>query len=188
MGYSPVLREFRNMFTPSEDIDLAKRCAALMQETHAKRKEEEEKLRADEKVLVTKLAAAKKSAQRPANVPSATAHAQSISRLDDQRFALVKAIEEAEGTLNAKEADLSRQKIELKELEEKDVQNDHELDGTVERLSMYRELGFQLVEKTADNPAAIIIRSASDDVHCVNLDGSVPSFELTNRLWKLNST
>ncbi|KAG8879204.1 hypothetical protein FRB97_001871 [Tulasnella sp. 331] len=158
-----------------------------MGETHTRRREEEEQVRAEEKVLVTKLATARKSAQRPANVPSASTHAQSISRLDDRRFALVKAIEEAEETLNAKETDLNRQKIELKELEERDVQDDHELDGTVERLSMYRELGFQLVEKSSDNPAAIIIRSASDDVHSVNLDGSLSAFELTNRLWKLNS-
>ncbi|KAG8925984.1 hypothetical protein FRC00_003384 [Tulasnella sp. 408] len=136
--------------------------------------------------LTSKLVSARQSCQRPTSVPSPAAHAQTISKLDAKRFKLVKSIEEGEGALNEKEAEYSRLKAELKELEEKDVTNDVELDGTA--LNLYRELGFQWVEDKASGEAPkVIIRSESDDVHLVPLDGSVRDFELKNRLWELNS-
>lgn len=80
--------------------------------------------------LGNKLASARQSAQRPANVPSQSAHAQTINKLDSKRFALVKAIEEGESALNDKEAEYNRLKAELKELEERNVTDTVELDGT----------------------------------------------------------
>lgn len=182
-----TLRDIRGLYTPGDDIDLVKKTEALMTEAITQRKEEVEKRRAELKPLASKLAAARISCQRPANVPSAAAHAQNIKRLDDRRFALVKAIEEGESALNDKEAEYARLKAELKELEEKDVTEEVELDGTAVRLNVYRELGFQWVEdkRSSDGPK-IIIRTESDDVHLVKLDGSLSDFELKTRLWELN--
>jgi len=177
----------RQMFTPSEDVDLMKRVSALMQSKSADRKDEDDETRVELKRLASKLTAARQSAQRPVNVPSAAAHAQTISRLDDKRFALVKAIEEAEGALNGKEAETRGLKSELKDLEEKDIQEDHELDGTAVRLSLYRDLGFQWVEAAADSPANILIRTASGDIFTIAVDGSLSDFDLANKLWSLNS-
>lgn len=127
-----------------------KRVAVLMEESVRQRQEEVEQTRSELKrafreripltmvaetyhnilALTSKLVSARQSCQRPTSVPSPAAHAQTISKLDAKRFKLVKSIEEGEGALNEKEAEYSRLKAELKELEEKDVTNDVELDGT----------------------------------------------------------
>lgn len=127
-----------------------KRVAVLMEESVRSRQEEVEQMRSELKrtsrdgvsltaiaktyriilALTSKLVSARQSSQRPPNVPSPAAHAQTISKLDAKRFKLVKSIEEGEGALNEKEAEYRRLKAELKELEEKDVTNDVELDGT----------------------------------------------------------
>ncbi|KAG8954056.1 hypothetical protein FRC04_001040 [Tulasnella sp. 424] len=118
------------MCNPVEDINLMKRVAVLMEESVRSRQEEVEQMRSELKPLTSKLVSARQSSQRPPNVPSPAAHAQTISKLDAKRFKLVKSIEEGEGALNEKEAEYRRLKAELKELEEKDVTNDVELDGT----------------------------------------------------------
>ncbi|KAG8929675.1 hypothetical protein FRC01_003945 [Tulasnella sp. 417] len=184
----PVIHDIRAMCNPVEDINLMKRVAVLMEGSVRQRQEEVEQMRSELKPLTSKLVSARQSCQRPTSVPTPAAHAQTISKLDAKRFKLVKSIEEGEGALNEKEAEYRRLKAELKELEEKDVTNDVELDGTAVRLNLYRELGFQWVEdKASDEASKIIIRSESDDVHLVRLDDSLRDFELKNRLWELNS-
>ncbi|KAG8900432.1 hypothetical protein FRB99_006042 [Tulasnella sp. 403] len=158
-----------------------------MEETQARRKEESEDMRAELKPLAGKLAAARQSCQRPANVPSQAVHAQTISKLDDKRFGLVKAIEEGESALNAKEIEYNQLKAELRELEEKEVTEEVELDATAVRLKLYEELGFQWVESKGSADPEVLIRAASDEMHVVKLDGSLPETEMKNKLWQLNA-
>jgi kinetochore protein Spc24 len=80
--------------------------------------------------LEKKVHAAKLSSQRPANVPTRAEHAQRLDELDNQRHQLVKAIEEVESLANDRDAEYARLKQELKELNERDVAEEADLDGT----------------------------------------------------------
>jgi len=165
---------------------MVKSANVKMQETAARRKEEDDKTRAELKALSVKLTAARQSAQRLPNVPSHSAHAQTISDLDDKRFGLVKAIEEGEAALNDREVECNRLKAELKDLEEMDASEEVDLDGAAIRLNLYRELGFEWVEDKGTCEHKILIQS--DDVHVVALDelSSESILDRTTRLWKLN--
>ena len=77
-----------------------------------------------------KVQAAKLSSQRPPNVPTRAEHAQRLDELDNQRHQLVKAIEEVESLANDRDAEYARLKQELKELNERDVGEEADLDGT----------------------------------------------------------
>lgn len=76
------------------------------------------------------LEAAHQSARRPDGVPSRQKHAAMLEELDNKQVSLGKAINEAEGALANKEAELARLKEELQALEEEDPAADHALDAT----------------------------------------------------------
>lgn len=80
--------------------------------------------------LAKTLEAARTSATRPASVPSADAHAATLNRLDGTRLSLGKAINEAEGALARKEAELQALRDELRALEDADPAAEHDLDAT----------------------------------------------------------
>ena len=67
------------------------------------------------------LEAAKISCSRPTSVPSASGHEKMINDLDSNRRSHLKAIDNAEGVLTAKESELGALKEKLRELEMKDV-------------------------------------------------------------------
>lgn len=80
--------------------------------------------------LARVLEAARISSTRPSTVPSAEQHAATLNRLDGTKFSLGKAINEAEGVLARKEAELQRLKEELQALEQEDPATEHDLDAT----------------------------------------------------------
>lgn len=67
------------------------------------------------------LEAAKISSSRPTSVPSASGHEKMINELDNNRRSHLKAIDNAEGVLTAKESELGALKEKLRALETKDV-------------------------------------------------------------------
>lgn len=67
------------------------------------------------------LEAAKISCSRPTSVPSASGHEKMINELDSNRRSHLKAIDNAEGILTAKESELGALKEKLRGLETKDV-------------------------------------------------------------------
>ena len=71
--------------------------------------------------LVRALEAAKISCSRPVSVPSASGHEKMINELDSNRRSHLKAIDNAEGVLTAKESELGALKEKLRGLETKDV-------------------------------------------------------------------
>jgi kinetochore protein Spc24, fungi type len=79
------------------------------------------------------LEAAKVSCGRPTSVPSAGGHEKMMNELDNNRRSHLKAIDNAEGVLTAKESELGSLKEKLKELETKDVAKEMSggLDGSV---------------------------------------------------------
>jgi len=70
------------------------------------------------------------SSTRPPSVPSAGQHAKRLNHLDAARISLAKALNDADSSVTSKQAELTRLKEELRELEESDSAAEYELDGT----------------------------------------------------------
>jgi kinetochore protein Spc24 len=73
---------------------------------------------------------AKKAATRPETVPSAAKHQAMVQKLDSERLALVKSINQAETELANKESELKKLHDEVAELEATDEADLHPVDGT----------------------------------------------------------
>lgn len=80
--------------------------------------------------LAKVLDAARVSATRPASIPSAEEHVAHMNDLDGTRLSLAKAINDVEGALAGKEAELARLKEEIRTLETSDPAAEHDLDAT----------------------------------------------------------
>lgn len=80
--------------------------------------------------LAKVLEAARISATRPSTIPSAEEHVAHMNDLDATRLSLAKAINDAEGALAGKEAELARLKEETRALEMSDPAAEHDLDAT----------------------------------------------------------
>lgn len=80
--------------------------------------------------LAKVLEAARISATRPPTIPSAQEHVAQMNDLDATRLSLAKAINDAEGALAGKEAELTRLKEETHALEMSDPAAEHDLDAT----------------------------------------------------------
>jgi kinetochore protein Spc24, fungi type len=63
-------------------------------------------------------------------VPSAERHADNLNRLHNTRISLAKALNDAESAVASKQAELTRLKDDLRQLEESDPAAEHELDGS----------------------------------------------------------
>jgi len=92
-----------------------------------------------------------------------------INELDSNRRSHLKAIDNAEGILTAKESELGALKEKLKELETKDIAKEMSdgLDGNALRLEIWRAMGFEAIVDSAGAPVKMIVRTRSGDVHCL---------------------
>ena len=81
-------------------------------------------------MLAKVLDAARLSATRPSTILSPEDHVSHMNDLDATRLSLAKAINDAEGALAGKEAELARLKEETRALETSDPATEHELDAT----------------------------------------------------------
>lgn len=70
------------------------------------------------------------SSTRPRGIPSAEEHAALLNDLDATKLSLAKGINDAEGKLASKEAELARLKEELIALKTSDPEQEHDLDST----------------------------------------------------------
>jgi len=80
--------------------------------------------------LARVLDAARTSSTRPPSVPSAEQHAKNLNHLDAARISFAKGLNDADSSVTSKQAELTRLKEELRELEESDPAAEYELDGT----------------------------------------------------------
>jgi kinetochore protein Spc24 len=81
-------------------------------------------------VLTRALESARTSSTRPPTVPSEEAHAKALHDLDVLRLSLAKSINDAEGQLAMREAELSSLKKQRTELEARDPASEHQLSST----------------------------------------------------------
>ncbi|KAJ3554788.1 hypothetical protein NM688_g2932 [Phlebia brevispora] len=133
--------------------------------------------------LAKALEAARISSTRPASVPSAEAHQNTLNKLEDARLSLAKAINEMESSLASKESEKAQLREELHRLEESDPAAEHQLDSTALRLALFKGLGFEPIME-GDRMIKIIVRKEVD-TYIVDLRNDKTSFEAAQQLWKL---
>ncbi|KAI0708987.1 hypothetical protein C8Q76DRAFT_654415 [Earliella scabrosa] len=180
-----AIREMVPIIDPEDDyltIAAAEERMALTQDVRQKELHEAH-LRL--KQLAKALEAARISATRPSTIPSAEEHVAQMNDLDATRLSLAKAINDAEGALAGKEAELTRLKEETRALEVSDPAAEHDLDATALRIAMYKGLGFEPVIEKDGRMSKMLVRSESGDVHRVAFDHSKTDPEYTDLLWKL---
>ncbi|KAI0807212.1 hypothetical protein C8Q74DRAFT_46266 [Fomes fomentarius] len=180
-----AIREMVPIIDPEDDylmIAAAEERMALTQETRHK---ELHDAHVRLKQLAKVLEAARISATRPSTIPSAQEHVAQMNDLDATRLSLAKAINDAEGALAGKEAELTRLKEETHALEMSDPAAEHDLDATALRLAMYKGLGFEPIVEKDGRISKMLVRAESGDVHRVTFDGKKTDAEYTDMLWKL---
>nr|VWO98751.1 Hsp70 [Ganoderma boninense] len=181
-----AMREMVPIIDPEDDyltIAAAEEQTAL---THDARQKELHEAHTKLKQLSKVLEAARVSATRPSTIPSAEEHVAHMNDLDATRLSLAKAINDAEGALAGKEAELARLKEETRALETSDPAAEHDLDATALRLALYKGLGF---EPIMEKDSRMLVRAESGDVHCVTFTNRQKSDkDYADELWKLASS
>jgi len=138
--------------------------------------------------LARTLDAARTSSTRPPTVPSEEAHAKALNDLDATRLSYAKSINDAEGILTNKEAELAGLKEECTKLEASDPATEHELDATALKLAFFKGLGFEPVTDKDGYVRKMLVRSQSGEVHCVSFADGGSKDEMSNLLWQLSSS
>ncbi|KAH9842955.1 uncharacterized protein C8Q71DRAFT_735315 [Rhodofomes roseus] len=183
-----AIREMIPIIDPEEDYLTIAAAEEQMSITEEERRKEMEEAQSRVRSLARVLEAARVSSTRPSTLPSAEQHAAMLNELDETRLSMIKAINDAEGALAGKEAELARVQEELRNLKESDPSSEHNLDATVLRLAMYKGLGFEPVLGRDGRVAKMLVRSMTGDVHCVNFDHTKSDAEYADLLWKLASS
>ncbi|KAI0670575.1 hypothetical protein C8Q78DRAFT_1154275 [Trametes maxima] len=180
-----AIREMVPIIDPEDDYLTIAAAEEQMAMTHDVRQKDIHEAQAKMKQLARVLEAARASATRPSTIPSADEHAALMNDLDATRLSLAKSINDAEGGLAGKEAELARLKEETRTLEASDPAAEHELDATALRLAMYKGLGFEPVVNRDGRIIKMLVRAESGDVHCVKFDNHKSDDEYARLLWKL---
>ena len=125
-------------------------------------------------------------ASRPLTTPSETDHSDQLVALDRQKFGLAKSINELEQELSSLEVELARLKEEKEEMDSIDVDSEQPKDVTTLKLTIYRELGFDLLEDSTGNITKALIRSSEKkDVNTIIIDTPHADFFRINTMWEM---
>ncbi|KAI0063405.1 hypothetical protein BV25DRAFT_1869850 [Artomyces pyxidatus] len=177
-----------SIIDPEEDYLTIALAEEQMAVRAAARKKELDQAHSNLKALSRILDTARSSATRPPTIPSAEKHAEHLNHLDATRLNLAKAINDAESALSSKQAELSRLKEEARALEGSDPAAEHDLDGTVLRLQIYRGLGFEPVLNKRGELEKMLVEGMSGDIHVISSDDRKSEQENVELLWKLASS
>jgi len=164
-----TLKTLRPVIVPDDDFMAADALQQHIASTQAERTKELESINDKVKGLLRALEAAKVSCSRPPSVPSASGHERTINELDHNRRSHLKAIDNAEGTLTAKESELGALKEKLRELEMRDVAKEvaSGLDSSALGLEIWRAMGFEPIVDSTSRLTKMMVRTRSGDVHCI---------------------
>ncbi|KAI0781134.1 hypothetical protein BD413DRAFT_703414, partial [Trametes elegans] len=183
-----AIREMVPIIDPEDDYLTIAAAEEQMAMTHDARQKDLHEAHAKIKQLARVLEAARTSATRPSTIPSADEHAANMNDLDATRLSLAKAINDAEGALAGKEAELARLKEETRALESSDPAAEHDLDATALRLAMYKGFGFEPIVDKEGRITKMLVRAESGDVHCVTFDQHKSDYEYAQMLWRYASS
>ncbi|KAF8520211.1 hypothetical protein BU17DRAFT_89209 [Hysterangium stoloniferum] len=187
LGPIPIIATMNEHMDPEDDYVVITNAEEHMKMKAAARQKVSDETHAKLRALSRHLEQAKVSASRPSNIPTEQEHLSSMNDIEDTRMGLGKAINDAEGLLASKEAELLRLRDEERAFENMDVTSDHELDSTALRLQICRSLGFEPILDKHGNVAKILVRSESNEVHSVTFDGHQSDAYYTQMLWDLAS-
>ncbi|KAF8507273.1 hypothetical protein JB92DRAFT_2815488 [Gautieria morchelliformis] len=188
LGPIPIIATMTEHMDPEDDYVMITDAEEHMRMKAAARQKSAEDTRAKLRALSRQLEQAKISAARPANAATEQEHAGLMNELEDTRMGLGKAINDGEGLLASREAELLRLREQERVLEDKDVALDHNLDSTTLRLQICRSLGFEPVLDEAGTVIKMLVRSESNEVHSVRLDDHKSDVEYTQLFWDLASS
>ncbi|KAI0303426.1 hypothetical protein B0F90DRAFT_1816235 [Multifurca ochricompacta] len=180
------IHSITDLVEPEDDLRTIIAVHDQIDKEAAERKKELENAHANLKTLARVLDAARTSSTRPPSVPSAERHAEKLNNLDAARLSLAKALNDAESAVASQQAELSRLKEELHQLEESEPAAEHELDGTPLRLQIYRGLGIEPILDEAGNLDRVLVESASHDMHVVKFGSGISDGDLAEQIWKLS--
>ncbi|KIJ44143.1 hypothetical protein M422DRAFT_47619 [Sphaerobolus stellatus SS14] len=182
-----IIARLNDIIDPEQDYVMITEAEEFMKSKAAVRLKATEESRAQISSLNREVQKAKLSATRPPGVPNEKEHIAMMNELEDQRLQFGKMINDGEGLLASKEAELMRLREEERALEDKDVASDHDLDSTALRLQICRSLGFEPVMKDG-NVVKILVRSESNEVHTVSFKDGKSEQDHTQLLWELASS
>jgi len=176
-----TLQTLRPVIVPDDDFMAVEAIQQQIRNAQATRTKDLENVNDKLKGLLRALEAAKLSCSRPTSVPSASGHEKMINELDSNRRSHLKAIDNAESVLTAKESELGALKAKLKALETRDVAREvaDGLDGSELRLGIWRAMGFEPVLDSTGAVAKMIVRTRTGDVHSLERNGG------GRKAWKL---
>ncbi|KAI9508477.1 hypothetical protein F5148DRAFT_1195947 [Russula earlei] len=180
------IRSITYLVEPEDDLRTITAVHDQIDKEAAVRKRDLENAHANLKALARVLDAARTSSTRPLSVPSAERHAENLNHLDTTRLSLAKALNDAESAVASKQAELTRLKEELRQLEECNPAAEHQLDGTPLRLRIYRGLGIQPILDEDGNLDRVLVESTSHDIHVVKFGNGTPDEDLIEQIWKLS--
>ncbi|KAI0262930.1 hypothetical protein BC834DRAFT_958290 [Gloeopeniophorella convolvens] len=179
------IRSISELLAPEDDCRTITEVQDQIDEESTQRRVELEEVHANLKALARVFEAARASSIRPPSVPSAEQHAGSLNRLDASRLSLAKELNDTEGALASRQAELSQLKEEFRQLEESDPAAEHDLDATPLRLSVYRGLGIEPILVKSGSLDRVLVESASRDIHVVKFSNSARDDDLVEQVWKL---
>ncbi|KAF5331054.1 hypothetical protein D9619_006015 [Psilocybe cf. subviscida] len=182
-----LMREMLPIMDPDEDYLTIVAAEESIGASEARRKKDLEEAHANLRALSKILEAARVSSTRPASVPSEQAHITTLNDLDSSRLGLAKSISDAETMLGDKEGELTALKEEARRLEVYDPAAEHakELNGSALRLALIKGAGFEPVTNKNGKVVKMLIKSASGDVHVVDLTTGKSQTEYREMMWKL---
>ena len=154
----------------------------------------------------------KQSMEATASTAGRKEHGANMLRLDREKFALAKGINELESSAHGLEGQLARLKEELEQVDGEDPIQSALVeagDGTLLKLKVYRSLGIELQEDGAAGYSKAVIRgfpfspfpggmvliaflsflyignSSKGDVHVVNIERKFSHFFYANYFWNV---
>ncbi|EJU05688.1 hypothetical protein DACRYDRAFT_113744 [Dacryopinax primogenitus] len=165
------------------DLRTVKNATERMKARQTAREREAEDSRAALRALSRQLESSRAAATRPSTVPSQAAHSESLIQADATKFQLAKSINDEEGSVAQKEAEVGRLREELVRLEAWDPEGEWEVDSYAMRLKVMHDLGFEFVPGVEGR---LLIRSDKDrTLHSYDYDPAKSKVQNVNEIWRL---
>ncbi|KAL1709852.1 hypothetical protein EV121DRAFT_252442, partial [Schizophyllum commune] len=183
------LREMTGLIDGSDECNTIETADTLLAEKEEKRRQELEEATAKYRAQAKLLEQARKSATRPASLPTAEAHAAAMNELEDARINLQKAASDLDDKQMATQASLALWRKKLASLNELDQVSQHleDVDSSVLRLQLFRGLGFEPLLDDDHRVLKMLVRSHFDeDIYPVEIERDDISY--ANELWSLAGT
>ncbi|CAN6665147.1 hypothetical protein TRVA0_036S01266 [Trichomonascus vanleenenianus] len=183
-----LLRSTINNFEIEEDLQTFDRIDVNLKRLREKRDLKLEETRAVLKNLSRQADLARASAESSQNTQLQKQAAEDAMKLEREKFALAKNINDLESSYASNLAILEKLKDELEQLNSEDTVESAGVyveDATVLRLKLYRSLGISFDGESVENPTKALIQSTStNNVHVFPLDKNYSEQFVANFLWE----